>query len=240
VTGVTHDQASGPALSRAAVRALDRRAILEVGVPSIVLMENAGRAVADEALRMLAPRPGAAVILAGLGNNGGDGLVVARTLENRGQRARVVFVGSHEQLEQGTPDFRTNLALWRRQGGDLALAPDPDDLAALAGVLRAAPLLVDALFGTGLTRPLAGAHAAAVAALNASGAPVLSIDVPSGLDADTGLELGVAVRAQATVTFVAPKPGFVLNAGPACVGRVVVAEIGIPRFLVEEALRAPG
>ena len=227
----------GPALSRAAVRGLDRRAILEVGVPSIVLMENAGRAVADEAQRMLAGRSGAALVLAGLGNNGGDGLVVARTLLNRGQAVRVVFVGTREQLEQGTPDFRTNPALWRRHGGDLTLAPEPDDLACLAPALRTGPLLVDALFGTGLARPLAGAHAAAVAALNASGAPVLAVDVPSGLDADTGEELGVAVRAAATVTFVAPKSGFARAAGPACTGRVVVAEIGIPRFLVEEALR---
>jgi len=225
-------------LSRAAVRELDRRAIVELGVPSILLMENAGRAAAEEALRMLSGREGTAVVLAGPGNNGGDGLVVARTLENRGRRARVVFVGPHERLTDGSPDFLLNLDLWRRQGGAVAVAVAPAELARLAEELRAAPLVVDALFGTGLTRPLDGPAAAAVGALNQSGAPVLAVDLPSGLDADTGEELPVAVLAEATVTFVAAKPGLYRGAGPRCAGRVVVAEIGIPRFLVEEALGA--
>lgn len=223
-------------LSRAAVRELDRRAIQELGVPSILLMENAGRAAAEEALRLLPGGEGAAVVLAGPGNNGGDGLVIARTLENRGRRARVVFVGPHERLSDGSPDFLLFLDLWRRQGGEVAVAVAPAEIARLEGDLRAAPLVVDALFGTGLTRPLDGPYAAAVGALNRSGAPVLAVDVPSGLDADTGEELGSAVRAQVTVTFVAPKPGLFRGAGVMCAGRVVVAEIGIPRFLVEEAL----
>jgi NAD(P)H-hydrate epimerase len=223
-------------LSRAAVRELDRRAIEECGVPSIVLMENAGRAVAEEALRMLAGRPGETLVLTGPGNNGGDGLVVARTLENRGRRARVVFVGAHERLSDGPQDFLINLDLWRRQGGRLSVAVAPAELAHLLGELRAAPLAVDALFGTGLARPLEGPYLAAVASLNACGAPVLAVDVPSGLDADTGRELGLAVRAQATVTFAAMKPGLLRELGPACAGRVTVAEIGIPRFLLEQAL----
>jgi len=222
-------------LSRAAVRELDRRAIQELGVPSIVLMENAGRAAAEEALRMLTGSDGETLVVAGPGNNGGDGLVVARTLANRGRRARVVFVGPHERLQDGPPDFLTNLDLWRRQGGRLEVAVAPTELARLLSELRAAALAVDALFGTGLTRALEGPYASAAGALNACGTPVLALDVPSGLDADKGQELGVAVRAHATVTFAAPKPGLFRGRGPGCAGRVAVAEIGIPRFLIEDA-----
>jgi NAD(P)H-hydrate epimerase len=225
-------------LSRAAVRELDRRAALEFGVPSLLLMENAGRAAAFEAERLLAGCTEAAVILVGPGNNGGDGLVVARTLANRGFSLRVLYAGQPERLATAGADFRTHLELWRRQGGAVEPArelPPADLLRAFHG----APLVVDALFGTGLERPLAGFEADVIRTLAASAAPVLAVDVPSGLDADSGAELGVAVRADLTVSFVAPKPGFFRGLGPACVGRLVVAEIGIPRPLIDEALARP-
>ena len=222
-------------LSRAQVRALDRRAIEEYGLPGFVLMENAGRAAADEAVRMLASSPGPVLVLCGPGNNGGDGLVVARTLANRGCVVRACFIGSEDRLAEGGADFQTNLRLWRALREPFEVAIEP---ARLAPHLAAASLVVDGLFGTGLTRPLGEPWLGAIRALNAARRPVLALDLPSGLDADSGAELGAAVRADVTVTFVAKKPGLGRGRGPELAGRVVVAEIGIPRPWIEAAGRA--
>ncbi len=226
-------------LSRREVRELDRRAIEEYGIPSIVLMENAGRACADEALAMLAGSSGSshgyALVFCGPGNNGGDGLVVARTLWNRGVEVRVFFAGTRAQLDASSADVRTNSRLLEGLGLTPSFLERGEQVADLARALGSAALVVDALFGTGLTRPLAGIPAALIDALNEARRPVLAVDLPSGLDADTGAILGRAVRADLTVTFVARKPGFTVGKGPELCGRVVVAEIGIPRFLLEEA-----
>ncbi len=216
-------------LSRAAVRALDRRAIEEYGIPSVLLMENAGRACAEEALRLLGGARGPVLVLCGPGNNGGDGLVIARTLWNRDVKVSAVFVGPRAKLETATPDFTTNLRLWRGLGQVLEPVETPSDVARLAPRLAHAELVVDALFGTGLDQRLGEPWLAAIREVNACRRPVLAVDVPSGLDADTGAELGAAVRAALTVTFVARKPGFARGRGPELCGLVVVAEIGIPR-----------
>ena len=226
-------------LTREAVRELDRRAIEEVGVPSIVLMESAGRACAEEALGLLEEwgDGGRVLVLCGPGNNGGDGLVIARTLVNRGRRVAVVFVGGHEQLESGGADFATNLDLWRAQGGAVTVLASEDGVEEFEREeLARSALVVDALFGTGLTRDLGPPWSSVVAAVNRCGVPVLAVDLPSGLDANTGEVLGQAVRAIRTVTFIAGKPGLRQAAGPDHAGVVVVAEIGIPRFLIERAL----
>jgi len=214
------------------VRALDRRAIEEYGIPGLLLMENAGRAAAEEAQRMLAGAPGPVLVLCGPGNNGGDGLVIARTLLNRGLDVRARFVGTEAQLAGGGPDFRANLHLWRGLGQPF---PACREAALLAAEWRGVALVVDALFGTGLTRPLDEPWSGTVRALNAARLPVLAVDLPSGLDADSGVELGVAVRADVTVTFVAKKPGLLRGRGPELAGRVVVAEIGIPRAWIAAA-----
>ena len=216
-------------LTREAVRELDRRAIEDYGIPSILLMENAGRACADEALPLMAGR-GPVLVLCGPGNNGGDGLVIARTLANRGVAARVLFVGSLEKLDAASEDVRVNARLWRDSGGEIESVSSADDID-----LSEAGLIVDALFGTGLTRELREPFTAIVRAINASDRPVLAVDLPSGLDANTGEVLGEAVRADVTVTFVARKRGFDLAHGPHLCGRIVVAEIGIPRAFIEEA-----
>jgi hydroxyethylthiazole kinase-like uncharacterized protein yjeF len=221
-------------LSRDEVRELDRRAIEEYGIPSIVLMENAGRACAEEALRMLGgSASGPVLVLCGPGNNGGDGLVVARTLFNRGLAVRSIFVGAKDKLEAGSHAFRTNLRLLRGLGPLVESVETAERAAAIAPTLSRAPLVIDALFGTGLERALAEPWTSAIGAVNASGRPVLAVDLPSGLDADSGEVLGAAVRATVTVTFVAKKPGFLRGQGPELCGRVVVAEIGIPRPWVE-------
>jgi len=223
-------------LSRAAVRELDRRAIEEYGIDSIVLMENAGRWCADEVESMLAEAgDGPVAVLCGPGNNGGDGLVVARTLVNRGREADVLLAAPLERLERASADVRQNARLWSGLGRVIHAVDTPAERAALGDRLRGAAVIVDALFGTGLDRPLSDALQGVVEAANGAGRPILAVDVPSGLDADSGAVLGAAVRASVTVTFVAAKPGLARGEGPRRAGRVSVAEIGIPCTLLAEA-----
>lgn len=170
-------------------------------------------------------------ILCGPGNNGGDGLAIARTLHARGYSAVPVLVGP---TPQPSPDVAKNLALLRASGIEPLPATDEHAVRALRPVLRQSALIVDALFGIGLTRTLEDPWRAAVQAINESGAPVLAVDIPSGLDADTGDVLGVCVRAEVTVTFVVAKPGLYAKAGPSFSGKVLIAEIGVPRRYLEE------
>jgi hydroxyethylthiazole kinase-like uncharacterized protein yjeF len=209
------------ALPCAVIRELDRRAIEEWGIPSFALMENAARACGDQALRMVGA--GRVLVLAGPGNNGGDGLAIARTLANRGVRTQVRYLGADPTTLRLSADFRKNLDLWYALGGRCDAPVDPG----------AVDLVVDALFGNGLSRPLGEPWKSAIDALNAAHVPVLAVDVPSGLDADTGEVLGTAVRATETVTFIAPKLGFFRCAGPEHIGRLHVAEIGVPSPWIE-------
>ena len=178
---------SEASLSRDAVRELDRRAIEEFGVPGFLLMENAGRACADEAQRLFGAAPaGPIACVCGPGNNGGDGFVIARTLVNRGLEAHVLLAGALDRLLERGGDAAQAAELWERMGGlTQELGPGLEALAE-PGVVRAlgdAGGIVDALFGTGLTRELVGPHAELVGRINRAGRPILSVDVPSGLEA---------------------------------------------------------
>lgn len=213
----------------AQVRELDRRAIEEFGVPSSLLMENAGRALAFEVERQLAVRGSQRVaILVGPGNNGGDGLVVARRLTAVGLKVEVVGVGDLEAAANRSADFALQRTLWRGIGGAILGAE------AWAGVLSRADLAVDALFGTGLSRAVEGEPAAALEALAGWGGPVVACDLPSGLDADDGALHGPVAPAVATVTFAVWKHGLLRGHGPRVAGQVQVAEIGIPPALIAE------
>ena len=182
---------------------------IAAGVPSLTLMENAGRAVADVIAARFAPCR--TTILCGPGNNGGDGFVVARLLAEKGFAVRIAFDA------QPMGDAATMAAQWHGQTIKLSQV-------GLEGV----ELVVDALFGAGLSRPLEGSAHDAVLALNASGLPVVAIDVPSGLEGNSGRALGgVAVRANITVTFFRKKPGHLLLPGRDLCGAVLVADIGI-------------
>ncbi len=215
------------ALSRGEVRALDRRAEKEAGLSTAILMENAGHGAAAWLIPRL--RPGGGVVVAcGPGNNGGDGAVVARHLDGAGFDVRVVWFAAPSEIRGDASAQRLILARSEIQQMHFA-DPEPGSLDAL---WQGTDWIVDALLGTGLTRPLEGPMAWAVDALNRSGRPILSLDLPSGLDADTGQPQGDAVRATATATFVAPKKGFAQPAAAPYLGEVVVVPIGVPRALL--------
>lgn len=215
-------------LSRAQVREVDRRAIEEFGVPGVVLMENAGRGAAEVLLGLGARGP--VLVLCGKGNNGGDGFVIARHLDNREVPVRVLLFARPEDL---TGDAAINWRILERSGAPTEVRNGPVNAEVLRRECTAAEWLVDALFGTGLAGPVRPPFDAVIGALNASGARVLAVDIPSGLDCDTGLAPGPAVRAEHTVTFVAPKVGFAHPAAQPYLGQVHVADIGAPRRALE-------
>lgn len=216
-------------LTRAEAREVDRRAIEELGIPGIVLMENAGlgltRAVLEERERRGAT--GKVAVVAGRGNNGGDGFVLARQLVARGVDVEIAYCGPLDSPPAG--DAGINFAPLLKAGPRPRSTPDA---AALGAWLREreadSDLLVDALFGTGLASPLRPPGLALVEALAASPLPTVAVDLPSGLCCDTGLPLGAAVSAVRTVTFVARKRGFELPAAASYTGPVEVVAIGCP------------
>lgn len=211
---------------REAVRRVDQTATEQYHIPGIVLMENAARALAAEALDMLGDRPldqATVLILCGGGNNGGDGYALARHLHNAG--VRVVLAPLVTPREGG--DASVNARICRRLG---LSEVDPAELDGGGE----ADLVVDALLGTGLTEPVRGTALQAIQWINRTGKPVLAVDLPSGLDCNTGQPLGDAVRAQRTVSFVGLKRGFLHPVAASYTGRVIIGDIGAPRELVEQ------
>lgn len=217
-------------LSRYEVRAIDRRAIDEYGVPGVILMENAGRG-AVELLCSLGVR-GPVTICCGKGNNGGDGFVMARHLDNRGVAVRVLLFARPEEL---TGDAAINYAIIARSKLAIDVRGEGPDTEALTRELAGSEWIVDALFGTGLSGPVRPPFDRIIAAINAAGARVFAVDIPSGLDCDTGQPLGATVKAEHTATFVAMKKGFAEPAARAWLGQVHVIDIGAPRALLEIA-----
>lgn len=213
-----------PVLSREQIRALDRHAIDHLRVPSLVLMENAGRGAAEVVERALARRPGPVTIVCGAGNNGGDGFVVARRLRSRGYEARVSLVANPERL---SGDARVNHDAWVGTGGAVVSVTEAG-LDRLDAELARATIVVDALLGTGLDRPVAGLLGDAIERINRAPGVRIALDIPSGLDANTGCPLGGAVRAHETVTFARMKLGLVTSIGAEHAGHVTVVDIGIP------------
>lgn len=221
-----------PVLSSAQARAFDRFLGERCAVPSLLLMENAGRAAADIVHQRLSKRGGVrqrVLCVCGPGNNGGDGLVVARQLLRRGYRPVVVLFG---RAGQAAADARANLLALRGVGGQVhEVDAAADGSAAIAACAGDADVIIDALLGTGLSRELEGPLCGAVEAMNASGLPIFALDVPSGLNADTGAVHGAAVRAQVTITFGHPKTGLLTSAAVDLAGELVLADLGVPREL---------
>lgn len=210
-----------------AIQEADRRAISERGIPGLTLMENAGRGCADLIHERYGDRPlPFAVVVAGRGNNGGDGYVIARLLAGAGWRTLTLVLAGREEIGG---DARTNLEL---------LPPDevrfcPEGIAPFAAAVADATVVVDALFGTGLTREITGPSAETVDLINASGRPVVAVDIPSGVHGTTGRILGTAIRADLTVTFAGAKIGHCLYPGAAQTGELRTIDIGIPAPILD-------
>jgi NAD(P)H-hydrate epimerase len=217
-----------PVLSRAEVRELDRLASLDGGVPSLALMENAGRGAA-ELVQKEFPEARRVVVVCGAGNNGGDGFVVARRLRARGLTVTVFLAADPERIRGDALTAFEALS----DAGAAWLRIDDGTLPVFDASLAATDLIVDALFGTGLDRDVTGTPRAVIERMNAAAAPRLSLDLPSGLDADTGKPLGIAVHASLTATFAETKRGLATPLGAFYGGRVSVIDIGIPPGLVE-------
>jgi NAD(P)H-hydrate epimerase len=211
-------------VGREEMRAIDRWAIETVGIPSIVLMENAGRGVAD-VVRARLRGAGDVLVVCGPGNNGGDGFVVARHLANAGRAVTLALAGREADFDR-PGDAGTNYRVARALGLPCRSVADGEALRAL---VRGAACVVDALFGTGLSRPVEGFRRELIEAMRDAGTDVVAVDIPSGLDADAGRPLGTAVRAAVTATMAFPKQGFFAGEGPAHCGGIRVVDIGIPR-----------
>src|SRR4030042_1782465 len=214
-------------MTRDEVRAFDAWAINSLGIPGVVLMENAGRSCAElieDKLKDIAnPK---VCIFCGTGNNGGDGYVIARHLINRGIRVTVVVCGDRNKIKG---DAKTNLDILERMGRPVELLnPSDRDIAGEAERLgTGAGVIVDSLFGTGLRGQLSDEYRRLIVSINAGKRPVLAADIPSGLDCDAGEPLGGAIRAAWTVTFVAVKKGFVSANAAQYTGEIFIASIGI-------------
>jgi len=213
-------------LTRDQVRAFDRWAIGELGIPGVVLMENAGRSCAEIVKEKLTDSAShRACVFCGTGNNGGDGYVIARHLSNAGFDVIVVICGDPGKVRG---DARTNLDILERLGRRIELLDFDGDITARVGTLVGSyGVIVDAVFGTGLRGQLSREYVELIEAINAAGPPIVAVDIPSGLDCDTGRPLGAAIRACCTVTFAAVKKGFTLPGSAEFTGEVFVASIGV-------------
>src|SRR5215210_753620 len=218
-------------LNSAQMREADRRTIEEIGISSLVLMENAGRQVvaAMEAVHGDLQEHDVAV-LCGRGNNGGDGFVVARTLLQRGVDVAVFLIG---RVADVRGDARINLEILGRLGLTVVEVADSQAWELHFSEVSDCTLIVDAIFGTGLNAPIAGFIESVIADVNASGIPVVAIDLPSGLSADSPEPIGPSIEASMTVTLAAPKLPLVLPPAETRAGDIVIADIGIPIEVLE-------
>jgi len=219
-------------LTREGMRELDRKAIEEYKIPGIVLMENAGRNVAEEVLQMADnPQKTKVSVLCGKGNNGGDGFVVARHLHNHGISVDVFLVAKvSDVLKDGDAGINLQILLTMKIPVKEIL-----NIADVNNILRELDrynILTDALFGTGLSGEVREPFKTLIHGVNNLNKPTVSVDIPSGLDCNTGKTLGVAIKATKTVTFAAGKKGFYLRDGPSYTGKVIISDISIPKELL--------
>ena len=227
-------------LSREQVRQVDRRAVAELGIPGIVLMENAAINAAAVAIDLLEQtgthlREAKIAIVCGGGNNGGDGYAMARQLHNWGAAVRLFAMKAADKLDG---DAAVNAKICQAMGLAIDVLFDASAVAAAARWWAGADLIVDAMLGTGFSGQVREPMASAIRAINALSQPaVVAVDVPSGLDCQTGQASEATVRATVTVTFVASKTGFDSASALDYLGRVVVAEIGVPPELIHAVAR---
>jgi len=209
------------------IQKLDHIAIHDYGVPSLALMENAGCGVAREIIRRVKKKKNPSVcVVCGSGNNGGDGFVVARHLINAGVQTKIFLIGRREQLK---PDAAVNYHILTK----LRYPIEKIKLLTKSSVriLAKADIVVDAIFGVGITREIENPYRDIIQAINRYAKYIVSIDIPSGLDGTTGNIYGVCVKANRTMTFSFAKKGFFKKQGPCYAGKIVVIDIGIPEKL---------
>ena len=216
-----------PELTRDQVRRVDRIAIDDLGMSGLVLMENAGRGCVELLMRQ---HPKSVVVCCGKGNNGGDGFVMARHLSLAGVPVKVLL--ATESGDDFAPDAAVNFGLL-----EACEVPVVRGVGRWPAELEAADWVVDSLLGTGATGPPRAPLDAGIEAITRAARPTLAVDIPSGLDCDTGEQPGVCVQAALTATFVAPKVGFATKSAAGVLGRVEVVGIGVPRVTITEAVR---
>ena len=226
------------ALGRDEVREIDRKAIEEYEIPGIILMENAGRNVAEEVLKMLPGTDSTRVaVFCGKGNNGGDGFVIARHLYNKGVDVSVYLTTEMSNL-LSDGDASTNLKILLNMNLEI-IELQEERIGAIGKELHGCNVIVDAIYGTGLKGEVREPVRTLIAKINEVDLPVVSVDMPSGLGCDDGVVLGTAVKATKTVTFVAAKTGFFQECGKEYTGELIVSDISIPRELIEYHNRKP-
>jgi NAD(P)H-hydrate epimerase len=223
-----------PVLTRDQVRMLDRRAIADYGMSGLVLMENAGRGVVDVLSRLGADGP--VVVCCGTGNNAGDGFVIARHLDLRGTPVKVLLASPPARLRG---DAAVNLKIMQKSEIRAVEFSSADGADQLAAEFAGAQWIVDALLGTGARGTPRPPLDVVIAAMNAAQANKLAVDLPSGLDCDTGEIAEPTFRADHTCSFVAAKPGLLARAAEPYVGQLHIVDIGAPRKLLEETFRRP-
>lgn len=216
------------------MRQLDRRATEEYGIPSLLLMEHAGLQAVLELERAFPHLARSRVaVVCGKGNNGGDGLVVARHLFDRGITVEVFLLARQTEING---DARTNLEIIRKLGAPIYEVTTSQELEAIRGAIERADVVVDAILGTGTTGPAKGLFEEAIELLNRFGKPIVALDIPSGLNSDEGVIPGPSINAVLTVTFGLPKRCLILYPAASCAGRVVTVDIGLPRQLLTDPL----
>ena len=207
-------------ISIAEAQAFDQKAQEELRIPSLILMENAGRSAAEEAIKSFKGSGKRVAVICGTGNNGGDGLVAARHLLNAGFSVDIYLIGDPAKLKN---DPGINHAVLVSMGQKIKRVESAADLQEV----KSPGLIIDAIFGIGLKAEIKEPYLCAIKYLNGLKMPILAIDVPSGLNADTGEIMGAAIKAKITVAFVAAKIGFFLKDGPSTCGQIIVRDIGI-------------
>jgi NAD(P)H-hydrate epimerase len=222
---------TSPALSREQSRRVDKLAVEPYGLSGLVLMENAGRGVADTLCELGIVGP--VIICCGKGNNAGDGFVIARHLDLRGHTVRVLLWAEPDELRG---DAAVNFQILQKAGVPIEVFGAKHDPDRLLPLLDGAAWIVDALLGTGIQGEPRPPFDAVIDQLNATAVPILAVDLPSGLDCDTGEPAGHTIRAAHTCTFVAAKTGFLKPGADAYTGQLHVLDIGQPRKLLDELL----
>ncbi|MCF7886858.1 MAG: NAD(P)H-hydrate epimerase [Candidatus Omnitrophica bacterium] len=211
------------------MKKVDKAAIDEFGIPSLVLMENAGRAASDIAYNMLIDKKNTVICICGKGNNGGDGFVCTRHLINKGVNVLVFLTCSRDKLKG---DAKINFSILEKMNISIYELTQEDNFTNLENEIINSELVIDAIFGIGISGKIREPYSTIIEIINKNKDKILALDIPSGLDATEGFSLGSCIKADKTVTFAAPKTGLVNNQGVTFSGEIVVADISIPKQIL--------